>query len=194
MGLLQGLLKPRPEISCHGKMTYLRNPQIDDFGQWRDLRRQSRSFIEPWEPLWLDDELLFTSFRNRMNNYSKLVRDDHAFPFFIFSRDEKQLLGAITISNLRRGVAQMATLGYWIGEPFANKGFMTDALAATIDFAGEDLKLHRLEAACLPANEPSMRLLQKSGFTREGLAKDYLKINGQWEDHVLWGLSLAEQR
>ena len=187
MSLLQGLLKQRPEITCRGSKTCLRNPLIDDFGQWRDLRRESRSFLTPWEPLWLDDELLFSSFRNRIRHYEKLISDDAAFPFFIFSSDEKQLLGAITLSNVRRGVAQMATLGYWTGEAFANRGVMTDAIGAVLVFAREDLGLNRLEAACLPKNIASMKLLQRSGFEQEGFARGYLRINGAWEDHVLWG-------
>jgi [ribosomal protein S5]-alanine N-acetyltransferase len=187
MGLLQGLLTQKPEYSVRGTSTFLRNPRLDDFVQWRDLRVASRSFLVPWEPVWQDDELLHSSFRRRVNHYAKLVNDDHAYPFFIFDNAEGQLLGAITVSNIRRGVAQMATLGYWTGEAFANQGVMTDAIAAVLVFAREELELNRLEAACLPANMPSMKLLQRSGFEQEGFAQAYLRINGVWEDHVLWG-------
>ncbi len=160
---------------------------MEDFEQWRDLRRDSRSFLEPWEPLWQDDELLLSSFRRRVAHYAKLVHDDAAYPFFIFTRDGKTLQGAVTVSHVRRGVAQMATLGYWTGAEFGNSGVMTDALGALIGFARDGLDLNRLEAACLPANRPSIRLLQKTGFEQEGFAKNYLKINGRWEDHILWG-------
>jgi [ribosomal protein S5]-alanine N-acetyltransferase len=187
MGLLQGLLAQKPDYSARGTTTVLRNPRMEDFVQWRDLRVASRPFLVPWEPAWQDDELLLSSFRRRMTHYAKLATDDLAYPFFIFDRDEEQLLGAITISNVRRGVAQMATLGYWMGEAFTNRGVMTDAVAAILGFARTDLGLNRMEAACLPANLPSMRLLEKCGFEREGFAKAYLKINGAWEDHVLWG-------
>jgi ribosomal-protein-alanine N-acetyltransferase len=85
----------------------------------------------------------------------------------------------------------MATLGYWTGERHANTGVMTDALQAAMGFARDELELHRLEAACLPANEPSIKLLARAGFEREGFAKDYLKINGRWEDHILWGRKLV---
>jgi [ribosomal protein S5]-alanine N-acetyltransferase len=187
MGLLQGLLTQRPGYSCRGKTTVLRGPRMDDFVQWRDLRMASRHFLVPWEPVWQDDELLQSSFRRRMNHYAKLANDDLAYPFFIFDAEEDQLMGAITLSNVRRGVAQMATLGYWTGETFANRGVMTDAIGAVLGFAQEELGLNRLEAACLPANLPSMKLLQRVGFEREGFARAYLKINGAWEDHVLWG-------
>jgi [ribosomal protein S5]-alanine N-acetyltransferase len=187
MGLLQGLLKPKPDHICRGLKTFLRAPRVEDYEQWRDLRIASRGFLEPWEPEWQDDELLLSSFRRRMSFYSKLVNDGVAFPFFIFAPDQECLLGAITISNLRRGVAQMATLGYWTGAQFANTGVMTDALQAIFEFCRDELELNRLEAACLPGNIASMKLLKRSGFEQEGFARSYLKINGRWEDHVLWG-------
>lgn len=190
MGLLQGLLTQKPDYACRGDKTFLRAPRMEDFEQWRELRRASRGFLEPWEPVWQDDEFLISSFRRRINHYAKLVSDDQAYPFFIFSPDERTLLGAVTVSNLRRGVAQMATLGYWTGAAFANTGVMSDALQAVVTFAHRELDLNRLEAACLPGNEPSIRLLQRTGFEREGFAKSYLKINGRWEDHILWGRQL----
>jgi [ribosomal protein S5]-alanine N-acetyltransferase len=190
MRLLQNLLAPKSNYECRGQRTVLRSPAVEDFPQWRDLRQNSRAFLEPWEPLWREDEMLLSSFRKRVAHYAKLAHDDHAYPFFIWNH-EGILLGAITISNLRRGVAQMATLGYWIGAPFAKQGYMTDALAATITFAHNELQLHRLEAACIPANTASVNLLRRAGFSREGYAASYLKINDQWEDHILWGLHLG---
>jgi [ribosomal protein S5]-alanine N-acetyltransferase len=89
---------------------------------------------------------------------------------------------------VRRGVAQSASVGYWIGTPFARKGFMTDALGCIVTFAFRDLGLHRLEAACVPRNQASRELLLKLRFREEGLARRYLRINGRWEDHVLFGL------
>lgn len=191
MGLLQNLLAPKTEHECRGQRVLLRSPRVEDFSEWRDLRQTSREFLEPWEPEWRDDELLLSSFRKRVAQYASLAHEDRAYAFFIFDVSGEKLVGALTLSNLRRGVAQMATLGYWIGAPFANRGYMTDALTAAITFARVDLDLHRLEAACLPANTPSVRLLQRCGFTREGFATSYLKINTQWEDHILWGLQIS---
>jgi [ribosomal protein S5]-alanine N-acetyltransferase len=191
MRLLQNLLAPKTNYEWRGKRVVLRSPTVDDFESWRDLRQSSKAFLVPWEPTWRDDEMLLSSFRKRVAHYARLAHDDQAYPFFIYNTDDT-FLGAITISNLRRGVAQMATLGYWIGEPFAKQGFMTDALAATIDFARTELDLHRLEAACIPTNTASILLLQRAGFTREGFAQSYLKINDQWQDHILWGLRIGE--
>ncbi|MCA0433373.1 MAG: GNAT family N-acetyltransferase [Proteobacteria bacterium] len=163
----------------------LRFPAMEDFPAWAALREKSRAFLEPWEPLWPQDDLSAAAFRYRVRRYRELMSDDLCYPYFIFDRADA-LLGAATLSNVRRGVAQMATLGYWIGEPFARHGHMTRALNALVPFAFAQLGLHRVEAACLPRNAASIALLQKTGFEREGYARNYLKIAGQWEDHLLF--------
>ena len=98
------------------------------------------------------------------------------------------LVGGLTLCNVRRGVTQSCTLGYWIGAPHAQKGYMTAAVRAVVPFVFDSLELHRLEAACLPANAASIKLLEKTGFKREGLARRYLRINGVWQDHLLYAL------
>jgi [ribosomal protein S5]-alanine N-acetyltransferase len=170
-----------------GNGVLLRPPRPEDFQHWRDLRTESRAFLRPWEPKWAEDELSSTAYRLRLRAQRRAIEDGSAQPFFIFAANGETLLGGINITHIRRGVAQSCTLGYWIGQPHAGKGHMTAALAALQIHARNTLKLHRLEAACLPRNAPSMRLLESAGFDREGLAKSYLKINGVWEDHVLWG-------
>jgi [ribosomal protein S5]-alanine N-acetyltransferase len=192
MGFFTGLLTQKPDHECRGVRTYLRAPLLDDFEQWRDLRRDSRSFLEPWEPAWNDDEFLMSAFRRRIVQYARMAHEDRAYPFFIFDVTGEKLLGAITLSNIRRGVAETATLGYWTGEKHARHGVMTDALQAITSFADAELGLHRVEAACLPHNVASMHLLERAQFVREGFARGYIKINGQWEDHVLWGKVLGE--
>jgi [ribosomal protein S5]-alanine N-acetyltransferase len=164
----------------------LRPPMMDDFKPWVDLRKSSRSFLEPWEPAWPEDEYTRTAFRYRLYTYNKLSQEDRGQALFIFSTTDNTLIGAININNVRRGVAQMATLGYWVGLPFARQGYMADALQLVMPYAFSELGLHRLEAACLPRNLPSIALLKKSGFEEEGYAKDYLKIAGRWEDHILF--------
>jgi [ribosomal protein S5]-alanine N-acetyltransferase len=170
---------------AHGHVM-LRQPRMDDFEAWADLRRMSREFLEPWEPLWGDYDLTPYGFRQRIRNYSQQAKRDAAYPYFIFHRRQGHLLGAITLANVRRGVAQMCTVGYWIGEPHARQGFMTDALEAAVLHAFTGLALHRVEAACLPSNAASIALLKRGGFQLEGLARDYLKIAGTWQDHLLF--------
>ena len=112
----------------------------------------------------------------------------NAWPFFIFADSDQALVGAITLSNVRRGVAETGTLGYWIGQKFAGQGLGTAAVRAMVAWAFEDLNLHRVEAACVPDNAASRRVLEKAGFQLEGRARAYLKINGAWADHLLFGV------
>lgn len=166
----------------------MRLPVMSDYAEWVQLRSVSRSFLEPWEPTWPRDDLTRPAFRQRVRRYNRDMRDDYAYAFFIFSRETEQLVGGLTLSNVRRGVAQSASVGYWVGLPFAGKGYLTDALTTAVGFAFESLRLHRVEAACLPQNEASRRLLLKVGFGEEGYARQYLKINGRWQDHLLFAL------
>jgi ribosomal-protein-alanine N-acetyltransferase len=102
-------------------------------------------------------------------------------------RNYTTLIGGITLNDIQRGIAQKGTLGYWIGKPYAGHGYMTEAVQLICDFAFQTLRLHRVEASCLPHNERSKNLLTRLGFEQEGYAKSYLQIDGKWQDHILWG-------
>jgi ribosomal-protein-alanine N-acetyltransferase len=163
-----------------------------DYAQWAQLRSSSRAFLEPWEPTWPRDDLTKSSYRHRIRRYNKDMRDDYAYAFFVFCRHSGKLVGGLTISNVRRGVAQTCSLGYWVGQPYANQGYMSAAVNAAVPFSFDNLRLHRIEAACLPANEASRKLLVRCGFSQEGYARKYLKINGRWQDHLLFALLDAD--
>lgn len=171
----------------------LRAPTMADHPAWAALRAESRAFLEPWEPLWPEDDLDKPAFRRRLKRYASEIREGVAYPWFVFDAATRELLGGITLAQVRRGVTQTGTVGYWMGEAHAGKGVMTEAVGLVAGFAFSTLRLHRLEASCLPENGRSIRLLEKVGFTREGLARRYLCIAGEWRDHLLWGL-LAEDR
>jgi len=181
-----------PPILTHGGVE-LRVPEMADYESWAALRLESRAFLTPWEPAWLQDDLTRSAFRSRVKRYIRDIESDSAYPFFVFNATDDVLMGAMTLSNVRRGVAQAGSVGYWIGGPFVRQGHMTAALTALVPFAFGHLHLHRLEAACIPVNLASIRLLTKCGFRQEGLARRYLKINGRWEDHLLFG-RLADDR
>ncbi|HEY5166211.1 MAG TPA: GNAT family protein [Pseudolabrys sp.] len=173
-----------PPIAGAGVM--LRVPQSSDYAEWAALREASRAFLTPWEPTWPDDDLTRGAFRRRIKRYADDQRSDLAYAFLIFRSDDNALVGGLTLANIRRGVAQAGSIGYWVGGPFARKGYMTAAVRALIPFSFRTLRLHRLEAACIPANTASISLLEKTGFTREGYARSYLCINGAWQDHLLY--------
>ena len=179
---------PERGLQVTGEGVRLRPPRMTDFLPWSELRMRSRDFLQPWEPSWPSDDLTRSAFRRRLAAYSRDIDLDQAYPFFIFRTKDEALLGGITLSNVRRGVAQMASIGYWIGAPFAGRGHMKAAVKAVAPFAFQRLGLHRLEAACIPENASSRELLLKVGFRLEGEARAYLKINGVWRDHLLFGM------
>ena len=189
MAFMRGLTFPggqQPVIQ--GKDIYLRYPRIGDYPQWAALRGESREFLTKWEPVWAEDELTRGAFRRRIKRYQKETRLDGAYVFFVFRKLDDTLMGGCTLSDVRRGVTQCCALGYWIGSRFARQGYMTDAMRVLIPFVFRTLGMHRIEAACVPENEPSRSLLTKAGFREEGLAKRYLLINGVWSDHVQYAL------
>ncbi|MEG6508750.1 GNAT family protein [Methyloligella sp. 2.7D] len=172
----------------------LRTPQMGDYPAWAELRSQSYEFLRPWEPLWAPDELGRSSYRRRVRHYLRDLREDMGYALFVFSNETEELVGGLTLCNVRRGVTQACTLGYWTGAPYARRGYMTEAVRAVIPFVFDSLDLHRLEAACLPNNTPSKRLLEKTGFKQEGFARRYLRINGEWQDHLLYALLDTDER
>jgi [ribosomal protein S5]-alanine N-acetyltransferase len=171
-----------------GRGIELRAPEMRDFEAWAALRSNSRAFLRPWEPTWPANDLTRTAFRARLRRYSQDVRADAAYPFYIFRVTDGTLLGGLTLGQIRRGVAQTASLGYWMGERHAGKGYMTAAVRALLPYAFNALRLRRIEAACLPENIASIRLLERVGFTREGYARSYLCIAGTWRDHLLYAI------
>jgi ribosomal-protein-alanine N-acetyltransferase len=175
-----------PLPSIEGTGVTLRTPQLSDFEEWAALRESSRDFLTPWEPIWPDDDLTRGAFRRRVKRYAEDLRADQGYAFLVQRYSDGALVGGLTIANIRRGVAQAGSVGYWMGQPFVRQGYMTAAVRAVIPFAFTSLRLHRLEAACIPSNAGSIRLLEKTGFMSEGYAREYLCINGIWQDHLLY--------
>jgi len=167
---------------------------MEDWSDWAALRSESREFLQPWEPAWPRDALTQAAFRRRLRQQARDRDAGTGFSLFVFRRDGEALLGGVTLSEIRRGVAQAVTLGYWIGQRHARKGYMAEAVECVNAHVFNALGLHRIEAACLPSNEPSRRLLEARGFRLEGLAQSYLKIDGVWRDHLLFALIDAEWR
>ena len=172
--------------SLEGEGVTLRLPQMHDFEEWVELRGASRDFLVPWEPTWPADDLTRGAFRRRLKRYAEDWRADQSYAFFVFRKQDNVLVGGLTLAGIRRGVAQAASVGYWMGAPYVRCGHMTAAVRTVLPFAFGTLRLHRVEAACIPTNVPSIRLLERCGFAREGYARQYLCINGIWQDHLLF--------
>ncbi|MEM7566372.1 MAG: GNAT family protein [Pseudomonadota bacterium] len=188
MAFLRSTPEPDESPIIIGVGVKLRTPQMSDFAEWSELRARSRDFLAPWEPTWPVDDLTRTAFRRRIKRYLRDIAEGQAYPFFIYRESDGALVGGLTLSNIRRGVTQSSSLGYWMGVPYAGKGYMASAVRAVAGYVFDGLDLHRLEAACLPDNAASVRLLQRVGFQHEGLARRYLCINGAWRDHLLFAL------
>lgn len=175
----------RHALRLESERMVLRLPVQGDFAAWTGLRASSRAFLTPWEPVWHADHLSRRAFSNRVYWARRASRAGTALPLFMV-RHDGVLLGALTLDNIRRGPAQMGTLGYWVGAPFARQGYMREAIGTLVAHAFGPMDLSRIEAACLPENAASRGVLEKSGFKYEGVAQAYLQINGRWRNHVLY--------
>ena len=193
-GFLKSDTASRPAVQLDGAQVYLRPPQAGDWRVWAELRAASRAFLEPWEPRWAEGALTRAAFRRRLRRQAREARDDVGYSFFILRRHDHALVGGVNLSNVQRGVAMSCSLGYWVGKDFSRQGLMGDALDAMMPFVFKKLALHRIEAACLPTNLASEGLLRKLGFQREGYARRYLRINGEWQDHLLFALLADDYR
>lgn len=169
----------------------LRVPVSADFLNWRTVRDESREHLKPFEPRWSPQDMTQRAFAERIRRAAQQIADNTEFSFFLFdvSDGPESLLGGLTLSNIRYRAACHANLGYWMGVQSANKGYMSRAVALALPFAFNTLNMQRLHAACLPQNDASTRVLEKNGFVKEGFAEKYLQIDGQWRDHVLFGLT-----
>lgn len=180
---------PTPQISTSNLL--LRAPRPSDFSQWRDVRHASHAFLKPFEPRWSKADLNKRLYDTRIRRSLWKARRGDEFTFFIFTQSgsTEQLVGGISLTNIRQKISRHANMGYWMSEQAAGSGIMTKAVSGVLPFVFDRLGLQRLHAACLPHNIASRRVLEKNGFKEEGFADRYLYIDGAWRDHALYGLS-----
>jgi ribosomal-protein-alanine N-acetyltransferase len=178
-----------------GPRVELRPLTIDDWPAWREVRLRSKSWLEMWEPRPepgapdpVNDR---EAFRARCSAWDRQRHFDSAYGFGLFERDGS-FLGEVSLGNVQRGPFQMAYLGYWIDEYSAGRGFVPEGVVLLMRYAFEDLKLHRLEAAIVPRNAPSRRVVEKLGLREEGIAHGFLQIQGVYEDHVRYAITTEE--
>ena len=179
---------PLKKISKYleGKRVYLRSPEYRDWEKWSDTRRENMSHLKPWEPTWPSNDLERNSFLRRIKVYEKLINNDEAYPFLIFDMETEELIGELNINNVQRGVLQSCSIGYWISKDKIGLGFMSESINLIKNFIFNELNLHRIEAACLESNVSSLNVLKNNNFYFEGIARKYLKINGKWQDHLIY--------
>jgi ribosomal-protein-alanine N-acetyltransferase len=172
----------------------LRLPHHGDYLAWSALRNSSRDFLTPWEPTWASDHLTRKAFTNRVQWAQRSVTTGSGLPLFMFRKADQALIGAITLDNIVRGPSQSGTLGYWVGQSHVRQGYMREAILGVVRYSFESLDLSRIQAACLPENEASRGVLEKTGFKYEGVAQSYLQINGRWRNHVIYACLRHDRR
>lgn len=167
------------------KRLLLKEPAEVTAKELADYRVRNRSFLEPFVPKRPESYYMEDTCRETLNRIQKDWETGAAFFFHLYLKDDPaRLVGSIGLTEVVRGFFQSCFAGYQMDGTLINKGYMTEAVTAVIDYAFRVLNLHRIEANIIPRNARSLRLAEKCGFEREGVAKDYLLINGKWEDHV----------
>src|SRR5947199_1410128 len=154
-------------LAPRGHGLLLRAPQMSDFLQWAHLRESSREYLAPWEPIWPSDDLTRSGFRRRLRRYAEDVAADRSYPFIVFRENDGAMIGGITLANVRRGIVQAGTIGYWVGEPHAHRGYMTSALRLLLPSLNGHITIHSNEEAHSISNEVVLRLLHNCGCMRE---------------------------
>lgn len=192
MSFLNAYSLKKNQFEITGQKVTLRPPQYSDWKAWADERKKNKLYLQPWEPLWSINELERSSFVKRVRMFERLSHNDQAYSFLIFTSDNEDFIGEVNISNVQRGIIQSCTIGYWIAKDCEGKGMMSESLELVKEFIFNELKLHRIEAACLPHNMPSLKVLLKNGFIKEGTARKLLKINDKWQDHTVLSFILDD--
>lgn len=175
-----------------GRQVFLRRPTRSDHEEYRELRLASAEFHRPWEPTPPagSDPLGADSFAR----FVEESETDQRVRTFLCSREDERIVGAMNWNEVVRGPLQSAYLGYWIGAPFARRGYMHEGLRLALRHSFEDLELHRVEANVRPENAASVALVRGAGFRLEGLSPRYLKIAGEWRDHERWAMLVDDWR
>ena len=152
-----------------------------------DYYTRNRAFLSEWNPIPPAEFYTLAYHQERLRNEINVMKEGRLVRFWIFKREDARFttaIGNLAFNNIVRGAFQSCHLGYQLDQREVNQGFMTEALQRAITFAFDDMQLHRIEANVMPRNLRSSRVLEKLGFVEEGLARNYLKINGVWEDHI----------
>jgi ribosomal-protein-alanine N-acetyltransferase len=168
----------------------IRPLELDDAAALLDLRVRNRAHLEPWEPLRDARYHTLAAQQEALRAAVDEREEGRALPFAIVH--EGAVVGGVNLSVIVRGVFENAYLGYWIDAVHAGRGFTTEAVRLALAEAFGPAGLHRVQAAVIPRNGASIRVLAKLGFREEGLALRYLRINGRWEDHLLFALTSEE--
>lgn len=150
-----------------------------------DYYVRNRAHLERWEPERASEFYTLAYHRRECERAESAARSDEFVRFAAFAREGDALVALVNLWNIRRGVIQAAVIGYSVDEASGGHGYATEAAGAVVAYAFGSLNLHRVETSYHPLNERSGRVLRKLGFAVEGYARDYLYMNGRWNDAIL---------
>ncbi|MGX9276765.1 ribosomal protein S5-alanine N-acetyltransferase [Pantoea ananatis] len=161
---------------------------------WRlaDYYAENRDFLRPWEPVRDDSHCYPSGWQARLGLIADMHKQGSAFYFVLMDSNETEVRGVANFSNVLRGAFHACYLGYSLGEKWQGQGMMFEALQSAIRYMQRQQYIHRIMANYMPHNQRSGHLLARLGFEKEGYAKNYLMINGEWQDHVLTALTCKE--
>jgi ribosomal-protein-alanine N-acetyltransferase len=178
-----------------GKRVVLRAPKATDIPELRSLLIRNATHLRPWSPSPPPgtNPVGFTELGRSIARHRRDWKAGSGFVFVAVLRERRvPIVGRVALTSVTRGPFQSAQLGYWMDVAHVGRGFMSEAVELVLEFAFEWLALHRVQAAVMPHNAASRRILTRRGFREEGLAERYLLIGERWEDHLLFGLTLEE--
>jgi ribosomal-protein-alanine N-acetyltransferase len=177
-----------------GRRIQLRALELADFEAWREVRRRCAAWLVKWEPASPPGQTDITgnrqAFAARCGARRREWQLGTGYGFGVFVDD--RFAGEINVNSVQRGPFQNAYVGYWIDEARAGRGYIPEALVTVARFAFEDIGLHRLQVAIIPRNVASRRVVEKVGLRDEGIAARYLEINGVWEDHIRYAITVED--
>ncbi|GMA52194.1 putative ribosomal-protein-alanine acetyltransferase [Alicyclobacillus contaminans] len=174
----------------YGANVYVRPFQPDDAEDLYQLRLRNRTFLQPWEPTQSDEQFTRAAQQEAITKALANWQAGTAYGFGIFLNNGGHLIGRVNLSNVVRGAWESCTIGYFLDQAMNGRGYMTEAVGLVVAGAFTQLGLHRVQAAVMPRNAASVRVVEKVGFRYEGLAEYYLKINGKWEDHNIYSMTV----
>ncbi|HBZ78918.1 MULTISPECIES: GNAT family N-acetyltransferase [Brevibacillus] len=179
-------------MTLHTETVYLRPLGMDDAAELLELRLRNHAFLQPFEPIRSSSFLTLTGQQEQIAQAEKDFAAGTGYAFGVFLRETDDMIGRVALSNVVRGAWQNATIGYFMDQSCNQKGYTTAAVRLALAFAFQEAGLHRVQAAVMPRNTASIRVLEKNGFRKEGLSLHYLQINGVWEDHLIFALTAED--
>ncbi len=169
----------KSKILARSKRVHIRVPCQGDVSEYIEEVNKSRKFLYPWIDIKAD--------KSYFRKYLKRLKSNNE-GYFICSNDDDTIKGVVNLNEIVSGIFRSAYLGYYIFEPYAGQGYMSEGMRLVINHSFKNLKLHRLEANIQPENIDSIKLVKRLGFAKEGYSPRYLKIAGRWRDHERWAI------